>query len=79
LVLAFVTLIAAFSLIELRTERNESIFMILAVGTFVFQFPLLFQYSTRIWFRVIWLLLLLTCAHLSIAILGKPKSERRTS
>lgn len=78
LILTFVTLIAAFGLIENRTGRGESIFMILAIGTFVFQFPLLFQYSTRIWFRVIWLLLLLTCAHLSVSILGKPKPERRS-
>ena len=66
LIMFLITTIAALSLYQGKRRDSLSVFSLLAVGTYLFQFPLFFQYSSRIWLRVLWLMLLLTTLHLLV-------------
>ena len=59
-----VTSIAALSTLTKRKSNSLTIYSILAVGTYISQFPLLFQYSSRIWLRVLWFMLLMCLLHI---------------
>jgi len=66
LVLTFfiVSSIAALSLLQRNEQNTLSVFSLLSVATYLVQFPLLFQYSSRIWLRVLWLMLVFSTLHL---------------
>ena len=66
LVLTFFSLssIAALSLLQRNEQKTLSVFTLLSVATYLVQFPLLFQYSSRIWLRVLWLMLVFSTFHL---------------
>jgi hypothetical protein len=70
-----ITSIAALSTLTTRKSNSLSVYSILAVGTYIFQFPLLFQYSSRIWIRVLWFMLLMSLLH----ILHKIKNSKNLS
>jgi len=70
-----ITSIAALSTLTTRKSNSLSVYSILAVGTYIFQFPLLFQYSSRIWIRVLWFMLLMCLLH----ILHKIKNSKNLS
>lgn len=57
--------IASLSLYQGRSSGTLSVYSLLATSTYLCQFPLFFQYSSRIWLRVLWLMALLTILHLS--------------
>jgi hypothetical protein len=56
--------IAALSLVRRDEQNSLSVFSLLSVATYLVQFPLLFQYSSRIWLRVLWLMLVFSTFHL---------------
>jgi hypothetical protein len=56
--------IAALSLVRRDEQNTLSVFSLLSVATYLVQFPLLFQYSSRIWLRVLWLMLVFSTFHL---------------
>lgn len=77
IIIGIVTLIASMNLIQRSNRDGDSIFMILSIMTYIFQFPLLFQYSSRIWFRVVWLMFALTVAHLIATFLVRHRQSDR--
>lgn len=81
LIMFLIATIAALSLYQGKRSDSLSVFSLLAVGTYLFQFPLFFQYSSRIWLRVLWLMLLLTTLHLVVHLRKTTKLEmqRRAS
>lgn len=64
LVAFFISAMASLSLIPSKRSSSLSIYSLLAVATYIFQFPLFFQYSSRIWIRVLWFMTLLSCLHI---------------
>lgn len=75
LIMFLIATIAALSLYQGKRSDSLSVFSLLSVGTYVFQFPLFFQYSSRIWLRVLWLMLLLTTLHLFVHLRKSTKLE----
>ena len=65
LVVFLISTVASLSLIPLRRSNSLSVYSLLAVATYIFQFPLFFQYSSRIWIRVLWLMALMSVLHFS--------------
>lgn len=65
-IMFLITTIAALGLYQGTRRNSLSVFSLLTVGTYLFQFPLFFQYSSRIWLRVLWLMLLLTALHIFV-------------
>lgn len=69
--------IASLSLYQGRSSGTLSVYSLLATSTYLFQFPLFFQYSSRIWLRVLWLMVLLTFLHLSTLIRKRFRDSRK--
>lgn len=65
LVVFLISITASLSLIPLKRANSLSVYSLLAVATYIFQFPLFFQYSSRIWIRVLWFMSLMSVLHLS--------------
>ena len=65
IVVFLISTVASLSLIPLRRSNSLSVYSLLAVATYIFQFPLFFQYSSRIWIRVLWLMAFMSVLHFS--------------
>jgi hypothetical protein len=76
LVVFFISAIASLSLIPLKRSSSLSVYSLLAVATYIFQFPLFFQYSSRIWIRVLWFMILMSFLHISNLTKYKGKLNR---
>lgn len=76
LVVFFISAIASLSLIPLKRSSSLSVYSLLAVATYIFQFPLFFQYSSRIWIRVLWFMTLMSLLHISNLTKFKSKLNR---
>jgi hypothetical protein len=77
IIIGIVTLIASINMIRNSKRDGGSVFMILAIMTYIFQFPLLFQYSSRIWLRVVWLMFALTIGHIFATFMVRAKAPVR--
>jgi hypothetical protein len=68
LIMFLITTVAALSLQPGTRRDSLTVFSLLSLSTYMFQFPLFFQYSSRIWLRVLWLLVLFTVLHMFFRI-----------
>jgi hypothetical protein len=68
LIMFLITTVAALSLQPGTRRDSLTVFSLLSLSTYIFQFPLFFQYSSRIWLRVLWLLVLFTVLHMFFRI-----------
>lgn len=71
LVALLLSMIASISLFPIKRSNQLSVYSILSLSTYFFQFPLFFQYSSRIWIRVIWFMLLMSALHILKIIRSK--------